>query len=368
MRWAVLVVALICCLGAEAFPKRRHKVRYDLTPIALATSGQIPLMGGGTLALPALWSKRRIYFEDLQPGANWGHDARVRIEDNDGRLAAQIKLRFPPRDLATLEVLGGTPPVPSKPPEFKIGNAKGVHRVADPDKYWAYLLNGDAEQRHWNDYAYLYRVLVEVYGYLPSHILVGDGLFRKRKPDLDDNGTSDINYGSTHDEVKRAFGFLNSTLKKSDRLLFVVNDHGGIVDGESTIVLSDVELKASEFLPLMATLPNQETISVFAQCNAGGFVRPSIAQGRVAVAASTDLELSWATTDFQFDEFLYHFTAAIGFQRHDGTPVSADSDGDGKVSVKEAFVYAQAADKSPESPFLESFTNTGKAMDIGVGY
>jgi hypothetical protein len=367
MRSFVVMVLLGIGFGADARPKPKP-VRYDLTHLAASHNGSIPLVGGKSLSLPSSWNRKRIVFVDLVPGANWRHPARIRVESPEGRLESEIRVDSPPPDLTSLEVISGVPPVPRTPLEFKVQNLKGRHRVADPDRHWAFLLNGNSEQRHWNDFSFLYRVLVEVYGYHPAQIVMADTVFQNRKPDLDGNGTPDIAFGSTQAEVKRAFAHLSSHLKKTDKLLFVVNDHGGIVDGEATIVLYDVEVKASAFLTQLATVPSQEVISVYGQCNSGGFVRPSIAQGRVAIAAATDLELSWATTDFQFDEFLYHFISALGFQRHDGTAVSADTDGDGRVSVKEAFVFAQAADKSPESPLLESFTNTGKAMDFGVGY
>ncbi len=368
-RWLTVLVGVLLALGAEARPRRQSIVRYDLSPLVAMANGKLKLIGGRSITLPGLWSQRRIFFDDLQPGANWRHPARIRVEMPDGRLESEMQVDFPPVDLDSCPVVSGTPPKPKTKVEFKVQPLKGAHKVTDPDKYWAFLLNGHAEQRHWNDFSYLYRVLTQVYGYLPSHIVVADSVFKTRLPDLDENGSPDIEFGSTFDEVKRAFTHLGGRLKKTDRLLFVVNDHGATLDGESTLVLFDSEVKASVFLPLLNALPNDEIISVYEQCNAGGFVRGSVtATGRVAVAASTNLEQSWATTDFQFDEFLYHFISAVGYQRHDGTLVRADADGDGKVSIKEAYLYAAQMDRAPESPFLESFTTTGKAMDIGVGH
>lgn len=355
-------------VGTVAAARPTEPSRYDLSGLALISGGEITLVGGERVRLPASWSHRRVVFEDLLPGANWRHPGAVRLEFLDGRVEVTLPVTMPPRDLWSCEWLSGPDTRAKAPLDFKIADLSGVHKITQPDRFWAFLLNGHAEQRHWNDFSFLYRVLVQVYGYRPDHIVVADQVFQNRMPDLDGNGTSDITYGSTQAEVKKAFDYLKQTLTKNDRLFFVVNDHGGRLDGESTITLYDVELKVSQFMPYLAALPAGEVISVHGQCNAGGFVRPSVGAGRVAVAAATDLEVSWATVDFRFDEFFYHFISALGWQNHEGKALSADGDGDGKISLKEAYVYAAGADKAPESPFYESQTNTGKAAEMGVGF
>ena len=115
----------------------------------------------------------------------------------------------------------------------------------------------------------------------------------------------------------------------------------------------------------MKPLPTENILSVFEQCFAGGFVRPTISNGRVSVAAATNREISFATDDGNFDEFLYLFTSAFGHQTHEGTAVNADLNGDGRINAREGFAYALAKDLASESPLIESFINTGTDFTLG---
>ena len=54
-----------------------------------------------------------------------------------------------------------------------------------------------------------------------------------------------------------------------------------------------------------------------------------------------------------YDEFLYHFTAAVNKADHKGKKVNADSNKDGDVSMVEAFNYARSKDSQSETPWYE---------------
>ena len=252
--------------------------------------------------------------------------------------------------------------------EFSMTAKRGVFRVEKPDTFHAVLINGAANQRHWNDFSFLYRTLVKVYGYLPKNITVLDGSFQNSDSDLDGDGVPDITMGSTIEDVKNVFANLKGRLAPDHQLLIAVNDHGGRKANESTFILQDGEMRMSEFLELYKELPSKRILSVHEQCYSGGFVRTSIDRGRVSMAAATDLELSWASMDRNFDEFIYRVTAAFAGQNHKGKRVNADFNRDGRVSAQEAFACASGADQRPESPLLESFANSGDASHIGLGF
>jgi hypothetical protein len=86
------------------------------------------------------------------------------------------------------------------------------------------------------------------------------------------------------------------------------------------------------------------------------------------MSASTDRELSWASMDLVWDEFIYRVISAFAHQTHDGKPVDADTDGDGRVSAREAYGWAVAHDQRPESPVAEDGVNTGFLAQIGLGF
>jgi hypothetical protein len=331
----------------------------------------LKVIGGGEVAVPPLrWgSKQKVLFEDLVPGANWSHPARFKVVDESGQVLSEIPSELPPQNLAGATVVGGDAFGETEAPvDFHIEDFQGRYRVKNPSRFHALFINGNGDRRHWNDMAFFYRVLTRVYGYNPSQIYVADSTNRDGAASLGGDGVPSIRYGSTVAEVKALLDSLRQTSQREDQLLVVVNDHGSMKDKEPALVLYDGQLKASELGGLIKALPPDRVISVFAQCFSGGFVRPSVASKRVSLAAATDAEYSWATPDFNFDEFLYHLIAAFGHQTHDGKPVNADRDGDGRVSAQEAFAYAVGQDRTAESPLLESLKDTGMQRRIGIGF
>ncbi len=339
----------------------RSPVIYDVSSLVRSDSHTITLMGGKTVVLPSL-AFSSVHFSDDHPGANWEHPARILFYQS-GKLVAEIPVSRPIQGLSKRFKL--SPPLTDDWPVFKISSFDGKYRIKSPSSFHALLINGFGDDRHWNDFSYLYRVLTQVYGYLPGNIHVADSNYQESRSDLDNDGIPDIRYGSLMKDIQTLFAQLKEKLTRGDQLLLVVNDHGSIKDGESTIILFDGEMKASEFAMLLGALPSERILSVFEQCFSGGFVRPTVAKGRVSVAASTNTEISWASEDGVFNEFLYQFTSAFGYQKHDGTPVNADIDGGGRVTAREAYSYAVANDKSWESPFLEASKNSNTAFTLG---
>lgn len=343
-----------------------HRLRsplvYDITPLVLSDSRMVTLLGGRKVSVPR-GEFSRIHFVDEFPGANWEHPAKL-LFYNGTRKIAEIPVRLPPVGLTKKYKLG--PPDESEAPTFNISDLGGKYFLKNPSSFYALLINGYGDERHWNDFSFLYRVMTKVYGYLPQNIFVADDNFRQTAPDLDGNGTPDILHGSSVTDITGLLVLLSQRMQQpGDQLVMVVNDHGSTKDGESTLILSDGEMTASQFAKLVKKIPAEKVLSIFEQCFSGGFVRPTISPNRVSMAASTNLEISWASEDGLFDEFLYWVTSAFAYQKHDGTRVNADSDANGRVSVREAFVFGVANDKSWENPFTEAYLNSGAAFQLG---
>ncbi len=329
----------------------------------------------------------QVLFEDLMPGANWGHPAHLRVM-RKGRELLRRLLHLPPRGLGAAQKTA--PPVKvaikatdpkttqitqeAEEPEvnydvtFAMSDLGGKLRVADPSKFHAILINGSPNERHWNDFAFLYRTLTQVYGYLPENIYVADSTSKETKGDLDGSSKNRIAYSSTLDGIKEMFAKIKERIKKDDQVILAVNDHGSIQDNESTIVLFDGEMKASVFNELVKSLPSKKMVAIFEQCFGGGFVRPLAEFQTIAMAASTNREYSWSTPDMKFNEFFYHLITAFAQQTHDGKRVYSDGNHDGKVSVQEAFSYAVKHDRQSESPVLEAPPNSGLASQMGLTF
>lgn len=342
---------------------------YDITSLMTDPSGELDTINGKIVKLKTpLLPGRRILFEDQLPGANWGHPAAYKVVDEKGTVLEAINATMPPQMLNQATILSGINSANFKEVKFELNDFEGKHHVDNPDKHYAFLFNGRADRRHWNDFSFLYRVLIQIYGYKEENIIVADSAYKERLPDLDGDGDDDIAYGSSLSDLKTVMKRLQEELSVDDQLLFAVNDHGSTLGGESTIVLADGEIKASEFKTMFDKVPSSRVLSIYEQCFSGGFVRPSIGQTRVAMAAATDNEYSWASMDLLFDEFIYHVVVAFAMQTPDGRPVKADKNRDGRISAKEAFGYAVLNDLRKESPIMESGRNAGTSDTIGLGF
>jgi hypothetical protein len=238
---------------------------------------------------------------------------------------------------------------------------------------WAIIISGgDNYQsnyiRYWNDCSFFYTTLKEVYGLTDERIIVAmsDGLstgidridaygIPESSPwDLDYDSVYDIDYPATESGVLAAFNIVQSYSMPGDEVIIFITDHG-IVDlsGKPSIVLwGGDSMTASTFRTLILSINSEVTKHiVMGQCYSGGFISSlqGIKQTTVSTACSAT-ELSYSTSNFEYDEFLYHWTSAISGHYPNGTSANADNDNDGRISVREAFNFAQANDTRNETP------------------
>lgn len=342
----------------SSFTLAQNITTYEV-PISVAKTSS-------TLSSLLRSTETKIFFDDLVPGANWSHPAQYRLVGTKGELLETIPVRQKPKELSQYRLVKGKEMRWGKEIEIKINDFKGSLRITDPQNYFALLIDGQGDERHWNDFSFLYQTLTQVYGYLPENIFIADSAFKDKKPDLDSDGKNDILFGSSAAEVKNLMGELKQKLSKDSHLFIAVNDHGDTEEGQSTIILNDGSMSAKEFSEWLNSLTVSSVLSVFEQCYSGGFVRPSVGENRVAMSAATNLEYSWSTQDLAFDEFIYHVTSAFAKQTHDGKAVNSDLNQDGFISAKEAFTYASGKDERSESPLLEAYNNSGNFFGIGI--
>ena len=224
-------------------------------------------------------------------------------------------------------------------------------------------------ERYWNDCAFVYRTLRQDYQ-LPKDritLLMGDGDnpandmlldgatgFASSLVDLDDDGQPDLTLAATRRNLDDTFRGLAARLTASDRLFLFITNHGERdSEGRVHLWLWGSEQLTPQELASMVGLCRPATMCILlGQCYAGAFAAPLQGEGRIVIAACGVQQMSWSCKERPYDEFVYHWTCAIARHDEQGRPIDADTDGDGCVSMQEAFDYACQHDRRPETPSL----------------
>ena len=253
--------------------------------------------------------------------------------------------------------------------------ATGFAQESGVNDIHAVLINGGMNklmnhERYWNDCAFLYRTLRQTY-HIPKRnitLLMSDGGgpgddmmiddangFVSSPNDLDGDGIRDVYLAANMRNLVSVLNNLSRILTTSDHLFVFLIDHGGRDDGSSFLWLWNSEQLYDNVLAALLSLFNVGSMNIVAgQCYAGGFIDNLQGNGRVVTTACRDDELSWKCPDKAYDEFLYHWTCAIAGHDEQGIAVDADADGDGHVSMAEAYDYARSHDRRDETPLYSS--------------
>jgi hypothetical protein len=317
-------------------------------------------------------------FVDRFPGANWEHPCWYFFVEGATGTVERFDAMTPPTFLPDLvEVTNGRDnPDPGVSERMLERFSERLRSLPKPPPVrgtaWAFIISGGADQsnnhiRYWNDCSFIYRTLVEYYGYADDHIRVcisdgtnpaidrSDGT--NSPPDLDGDGDADIEYPATLQYVGQVFGELAATLTPSDQIFIFTTDHGGQETGHDCYLnlWNFEELRDDQMAAYISALPCQAIVCTFEQCFSGGMVDDCAADGRVIATAANWDQYSWAMPpDYIYDTFVYHWTCAVGWETPTGAPVDADTNNDQIVSMREAFLYAEAHDMDDEIPQYSS--------------
>jgi hypothetical protein len=169
---------------------------------------------------------------------------------------------------------------------------------------------------YWGSNQRIYEMLRDVYGYPDECIyrLHEDG---RAKDVLIDGRASLAN-------VRKVFTHLAKVMHSGDQLFVYVVGHGGPRGRDYVYDLADGKLTASEFGRMLDKLSAQRIVVALNPCFSGGFIRQISGQGRVICTSTTEKEGNSAGWEG-------YMTAALA--RAEG----ADVDGNGRVSLKEAY-------------------------------
>ncbi len=234
---------------------------------------------------------------------------------------------------------------------------------------WAVLLNGGISNwsnytRYWNDLSNIYIALNWVYGYADDHIIVlcSDGLDpapdqnngQSSDPDLDGDGDDDIIGPCLPNTIDAIFDSLAAILTVDDELYIFTTDHGSSNGGWNTSqnLWNSQTMTDAHFASLLAALPNCEIVFTLEPCYSGGFLDDAVFPPGPIVGSSACRynQSSWAMSNMQYDEYVFHWTAAVKGEDAYGMPVDADYNSDGVITMDEAHEYAVIHDQQNEEP------------------
>jgi hypothetical protein len=364
---------------------------------------------------------------DDDPTANWGHPCRyVWVEKADGSFRIQnssspptiykgpltppegapvIMLRELPQSAEAFDPSLSRPRRQNRPRREGLKNNieqfDGLIKDIPAQHRWALIVNGGWDMannhiRYWGDISNMYCALVQTYGYLEDHIIVcnsdgvssgvdrSDGTDSPR--DLDGDGDDDIDYAGTYTGLTSAILEFKD-LTQDDFFFFFASNHGeqtgpDTCDAELCLwnygAITDADFAARVDSTINAAIK----VYVFEQCYSGGFVDDLDRVNEVVITAARCDESSYdgitpvdpVSGQNYFDEFAYEWTAAVRGCFADsvpaqpwicGTPCDADSNGDGRVDMVEAFNWAVAHDGSGDDPrFGENPTGLRRIVDL----
>lgn len=220
--------------------------------------------------------------------------------------------------------------------------------------------------RYANNLREMYRTLRGVYRYPRQNIFVlyADG----QRLDLEGDGSNDITGPATVARLNSLFRVdLRARITSNDFLFVFTTNHGGY-DAPSRVglYLWNDYIQDRDFAALVNILPFRNLAVCMGQCHSGGLIDDLAGPNRVIATSCRDVEVAWSCdTEGDYSEFIYHWTAAVRGRTPSGQTVDADADNDGRVSLQEAFAYAQAMDSRSETPqYYEGTPGLGRRITL----
>lgn len=354
-------------------------------------------------------SKHYTVFVDAEPVKNWGHKCYYlyipkpipsSINTDNVKITED---NFPPNQtLAVLSVKDRFGNIANfKPIVNKAVHADVPGVVKTPaQRTYAVILSGGLNKssnykRYWNDCSFIYQTLVNKYGVPKGNIypIMADGTdpaddtlisrdfyhseYESQSLDLDFDSMPDIELAATKDNITNVIDNLSKRLQKDDHFFLFVIDHGD-VDKEtknSYICLwqgddmeSDYKLYDYELANMLSEMSaNNVNINiVLGQCYAGGFIDDLAKINCIVSTACRASESSFASIEGTSDEFVYHWTCAVNESDNLQNPISGiDLDGNGIITMDEAFIYAKNHDRYKGGPLQEHPQYSSTPISIG---
>lgn len=325
-----------------------------------------------------------LVFADDAPGFNWSHPCHYLLYELERPSIKQVPAQLPPyltEIPESYQMFHEQFPIPTEETTWNVPRSPGPSQEARKGNGYAVLFSGASNNRHLNDLEFLYRTLMDVYGYLEDNIYVlnFDGTLNYAgNPKPVSNWPGDntpyrikVNAAGTKSELENVLDDLKLRLREQDSVFIHTSNHGYHDSTESLLIAySPPDYSASDFAAKLATFPQFDSLNVMMeQCNSGGFNAPlvSASPARKTSVASACEELRPSKGGPHFDPFARDWIAAMNGSDPYGAPLSfnPDTDGNGGVTVQEAFSYASAIKDPVDTPVYDQSSPTAGDCRLG---
>ncbi len=157
----------------------------------------------------------------------------------------------------------------------------------------------------------------------------------ERDPDL-------IGARSTSENVVATLRQLAATAAPADQIVIVLIGHGSYRDGVARVNLPGPDMSAADFAPLLDGFATQKIVFVNAASSSGAFIQALSGPNRIIITATRSGGERYETQFGRyFAEALASDGAGAGRAGGAGGAGGADLDKDERISVLEAFTFAQ---------------------------
>lgn len=327
----------------------------------------------------SILNEKYIYFlVDMQPGAGWEHSCKhVYVNINGQKNSTIVKDGVHP--LAGISIkpayvkkrYASKSALKVKVPKSASGSTNAENKFASHT--YAVILSGGIdktanEEHYWNDCSFLYQTLRNRYNVPKENIkvIMSDGtdpaedmLTNEHKYvssplDLDGDGTPDIEYSATKENVEKVIKGLSQTLTDNDHLLLLVVDHGGYdkQKKQSYICLwGEDKIYPNELNQCLSAGDAGFVSVIMGQCYSGGFIDALKGNNRIVATACAEDEKSYSCEELPFDEFVYHFISALNGYDAEGNAIQAEDASKSVTTITDAISYAKEKDQYAEGMF-----------------
>ena len=331
-----------------------------------------------------------LVFADDEPRANYSHACRYQFYDAEsGEFHREVPAQFPPVTAKDpLQLMPFHEPIAfvENPVLFRPWPVLRCPIIWERQRY-AILWSGMSNKRHLNDMEFLYRTLIDRYGFRPDHIyaMSYDGSLNTQdgvQTSWPGDGTGyriNLTGEGTRSDFEAAVDELKGRIDSDDLLLVHINNHGGYDGTPGTANFctypSWAGYYASDFAAKLGELPKfDKLIAMLEPCHAGGFNAPIIAHSTADATsvASAALEPynSYVSADGNWDPFARDWVAAQAGHDAFGAALAfnPDGDADGIIEAEEAFWYADVVKLPDDTPNFSESSETGGDIALGRTY
>lgn len=238
-------------------------------------------------------------------------------------------LQAPPSAVLTLIPLAiavpPPPPVPN-PHRFALLIGTGKNQANDYVRYW-------------NDLVRMYQLLISK-GYLPANIRVAYAWGAPKSASMP------VHYPASMGGINAAFGYFVPRVHADDRMYIMVVGQGaapGSIAGQPTAYWTWMNLPMTP--PMFAIQVNrivsyQRMVIHMNQSFSGAFINFLRRPNRVIITAAAPFKDSYAHPSLMYGNFDYWYLSGLrGHLLLGEAPVNADSNGNGQVSLAEAYNF-----------------------------